>query len=125
MLMVLIIIGVLSVLALGRYGSVKESAFDKEAKANLKLIMAAEKIYRMEAGFYYNSGSTQLAAINGINTQLKLLLSAANNRIWNYHTTVSGGSSCAQATRTLASPDDRTFRMRSTESEPVEGAACP
>ena len=66
LLVVIIIIGILAALALPGFGVSKERVLDKEAKANLALIQAAEKIYKMEAGFYYPSTGTDsvVATIN-------------------------------------------------------------
>ena len=75
-LVVLIIIGILVALALPNFGKTKESALEKEAQANLRLISAAEKIYYMENDFYFTN--TDLATIN---SNLKLSLPAEN---WNY-----------------------------------------
>ena len=49
LLIVIIIIGILASLALPGFGRTKEHVLGKEAQANLKLIAAAEKIYRMES----------------------------------------------------------------------------
>lgn len=124
LVIVIIIIGILATLALVHYGSYKERTLDKEAQANLKLVIAAEKIYRMESGFYYNSGTVQTAAITNINDYLRLLLSTANNRSWNYHTTADATpAACAQATRNDSGT--RTWRMRHDEEAPQEDQACP
>jgi len=123
---VIIIIGILAILALTQYGSYKETALDKEARANLKLMIAAERIYRMTWGGYYPSSN-----MNDINTYLKLFLSTASNRRWDYLATANDVTftTCAQATRNGA--DARTFRMRqtrnpaTTDNDPVAGGSCP
>ncbi len=128
-LTVIIIIGILVLLALSRYGSIKEDTFNKEARANLKLIMAAEKIYRMDTQYYsyYDSGSVQPAAVNNVNTYLRLLLSNASNRAWDYITKADNGVSpatcCVQATRNGTGA--RTWSMNNSQDEPVENGACP
>ena len=123
-IIVILIIGVLVTLAVTQYASYKETTLDKEAKANLKLIIAAEKIYKMETSLYYASGTTQPDAITNINTNLRLLLSTADNRNWDYLTTATAGTSCcAQSTRNGG--DARTFRMRHSENDPVSGSTCP
>jgi hypothetical protein len=84
--------------------------------------MAAEKIYRMEVGGYYGS-----AVIANLNTYLKLMLSTAADRKWNYQTqvdnTVVPAIACTQATRTDTGA--RTWRLRNTEDAPVSGSVCP
>lgn len=95
MLVVIIIIGILAILALSQYGSGKERALDKEAIANLKLVSAAERIYRMEANFYYpytGDSGTGTTGITNINTYLRLSLPAGTNRNWDYYI-YSGGTS--------------------------------
>jgi len=112
----LIIVAILSTLALTNYGSYKERTMDKEAKANLKLIIAAEKIYKLEIGAYY--GTTQIALIN---ENLRLLL-PTDEKNWKYITTVSAGNACAEATR--ATDATKRWKMSNTEDEPGSGA-CP
>jgi len=84
LIFVLVIIGILASLALPNYRNIKEQALDKEAKVNLKLIQAAEKIYRMEVGFYYHSIVCPDNA--GINTNLRLSLPTGSSRSWSYQT---------------------------------------
>jgi prepilin-type N-terminal cleavage/methylation domain-containing protein len=93
LMVVVIIIGVLATLALPAFRGMKERALNKEAMANLKLIQAAERIYRMEYGVYRACGNTGV-----VKTQLKLDLSDQN---WEYRTTVPGGDLDARATRDI------------------------
>lgn len=89
LLIVIIIIGILAAVALPQFNKTKEHALGKEAIANLKLIAAAEKIYRMEnENNYYYPSSGNLTNISDINTNLKLSLTEAN---WDYG--VVGGES--------------------------------
>jgi type II secretory pathway pseudopilin PulG len=124
LIIVIVILGILAILALTQYGSYKETALDKEVKANLKLIMAAEKIYRMWAGGYFPGGSATASNTSDINKYLKLFLSTAPNRSWDYSVTTDNATpaTCSQATRSGATP--RTWRLRNTETEPVTGT-CP
>jgi len=117
-IIVIIILGILATLGLTQFGGARERALDREAQANLKLIIAAAKIYRMEFGGYYAAANTA-----DINANYRLLLPTPANPNWNYSTTVGGASNyCAQATRNIAA--GRTWRMRITEDEPVS-ATCP
>jgi prepilin-type N-terminal cleavage/methylation domain-containing protein len=96
-IVVLIIVGILVTLAISQFGPSRERALGKEAIANLKLIAAAEKIYRIENSFYYpNSGSQTSVSI--INSNLNLFLSEKN---WDYRITdgTSGESFTADADR--------------------------
>jgi prepilin-type N-terminal cleavage/methylation domain-containing protein len=78
---VLIIVGIVSAIGMLNYTNVKERAMGKEAQANLRLIAAAQRIYRMESGFYYPPGGGA-PVISAINDNLRLTL--ANNGDWAY-----------------------------------------
>ena len=96
LLVVIVIIGVLATLGITHYGVIREMAIDREATANLKLIIAANRIYRMETdGQWYTSTD-----VGQINTNLKLSLPAGTDRNWNYASReVAGGVRCADAQR--------------------------
>ncbi|MCM8801490.1 MAG: type II secretion system GspH family protein [Candidatus Omnitrophica bacterium] len=122
-LLELIIIGVILIalvsMATPVFLKTRERALDREAVANLKLIIAAEKIYRMEIKDYYFSSN-----ITDLNTNLKLTLPSGPNRAWNYSTVGSnvGGGVCAQADRVGGI---KTWRMRLNEDNPHENSTCP
>jgi len=78
LLVVIIIIGILAAIALPNFGPMKEQALDKEAIANLKLIRAAERIYRMEINSYVACANT-----SAVNSNLKLAIPTGNPN-WNY-----------------------------------------
>ena len=125
LLVVIIIIGILATLGITHYGGIKEQAIDREAIANLKLMQSAERIYRMEdsnnPAQYYpdpNTGSTWDTA--NINQNLRLSLSAALNRNWNYGCWSNG---CVQAHRNGG--DLRNYRARIGEDDPQPGQTCP
>lgn len=87
-LVVIIIIGILATFGIAQYYPVRERALGKEAIANLKLIAAAEKIYRMEHGKYYPGAiAASEDDVTDINDNLKLLLTETN---WDYE--IAGGS---------------------------------
>ena len=82
LLVVLIIIGILYFLAVPSFVRTRERALDKEAKVTLKLIQAAEKIYRVRIGAYYPpSGVVDLRALNE-----NLTLSVASEA-WDFNIT--------------------------------------
>ncbi len=122
-LSVIIIIAILVALALPRFSTMKERALDKEAKANLKLIQAAEKIYRMEYAVYKSCTDT-----SEINSNLKLFLPTGDNRNWNYTTTTTDGTDLdARAVRyNPPSGWSREFKIDESMEEPccVSGT-CP
>lgn len=91
MMIVIVIIGILAVIALPNFTGMKEKQYEKEAKANLKLIMAAEKIYRMEMGGFTQNLTDETA----INRELKLSLPTATNRVWQYSVSSDGDATCS------------------------------
>jgi prepilin-type N-terminal cleavage/methylation domain-containing protein len=78
LMIVIVIVGVLVTLAINQLYGPREQAFQREAEANLKLIAAAEKIYRMEIGGYMDG--TDATALN---SDLSLMLPASNPQ-WAY-----------------------------------------
>ena len=119
-----IIIGVLATIGIGYFYPSKERTLDREAQANLRLIIAAERIFRMEGGSYYDSGTVQPTATTNINTNLRLVLSSSN---WNYLTKAIVGppvACCAQATRVNGS-DSRTWRINYPAETDPQPLSCP
>jgi len=123
LIVVTIIIGILGTIAVPTFQAAQERAFDNEARANLRLIIAAEKIQRMETDLYYASPAPPASDIGGINDSLHLSIPAAGQ--WGYFTsadnTAPSPTCCAQATRTS---DARTWAMTNTDADPVAGADC-
>jgi hypothetical protein len=105
----------------------KERALDREAKANLKLIQAAEKIYRMEVTWFYPKGET--ADTDGINSFLRLFLPTGEKRNWSYSIPDTGGGSdfSASATRNLDSGHTwyRVFRINKDGDPCCVTGPCP
>lgn len=95
-LIVVVIIGILASLGLPNYNAIKEKSLDKEAKATVSLIQAAEKIYRMEEGSYYPIPPGTVSNIANINSYLRLHLPASATS-WVY--SVSSSAQEARATR--------------------------
>lgn len=118
LLIVIIIIGILASIALPNFAGMKENALNKEAFANLKLIQAAQKIYKMETDRYYVSGGGDNAAIN---QNLKLSLPAGANRNWTYAT---GANGCGIATRNGDNYRD-WFLNINDEGDPRSTGNCP
>jgi prepilin-type N-terminal cleavage/methylation domain-containing protein len=114
LVVVLVIIGVLATLGIAPYNMYRENALDREAEGNLALIIAAEKVYRMERQAFYIEASEAL-----LNTNLRLFLPVTNMN-WDYFTTQSAAAlpvCCAQATRA-----GRNWRLCTNGNEPVKGA---
>ena len=147
LLIVIIIIGILASLALPGFGRTKEHVLGKEAQANLKLIAAAEKIYRMESEdqAYVDcdcscSGSDSgccnyeppqtSSDTPGCNYKLTLSLNPNN---WTYSVTdasTSAFTAVADRTDTAASPYNEciyTLTSDDTDGEPDpnDTTKCP
>jgi len=120
LLVVIIIIAILAALAMPGFGTAKERTLDKEAKANLALIQAAEKIYRMEAGVYYPTSGSE-SNVTNINTNLRVSLPTAGQS-WNY--LVNTGSTQITATRNVSG--GRVWTLTYTGDTPsCSGSLCP
>lgn len=91
MIVVVVIIAVLVAIAIPAYIKTQERAFDKDAVGSLKLIQAAEKIYRLEAGHYYPPSGSQSDPAT-INTNLKLGLPVSSPK-WTYTANSTGNTS--------------------------------
>jgi prepilin-type N-terminal cleavage/methylation domain-containing protein len=115
LVVVLVILSVLATFSFVHYSAYQERSMDNEAEANLNLIIAAERVYRMEKGTYYVSGSEA-----NLNTNLRLFLQTASMK-WDYLTVQNGAGlvCCAQATRTVAPV--RTWRLCTNGNVPVSG----
>lgn len=113
-IIVLIIVGIMVTFAMPQFSKTRERAFDNEAKANLRLMQAAEKIYKMEIGGYYGPSNV----IAAINTNLKLSLPGTSK--WNYSVAASGDSAAARA------GGARTWSLAIGADDPAcVGAGCP
>ncbi len=126
-IIVIIIIAILAALALPGFDVTKERTLDKEAKANLLLIQAAEKIYKMEQGTLYPSDATATNVISDINSYLKLSLPASQVN-WTYgldNTVVAS----EKGTATRVSAGGRTwtilFPSGSSDIPTCAGTGCP
>ena len=118
---VILIIGILATIAIPRYITIQEQSLDNEAKANLKLIRAAEKIYYMEQNSYYPPSGSQ-SNIDAINLNLKLVLSSGSNRNWNY---IVWSTGCSRSTRNETNGRSWFLTINDTDGEPNSGAGCP
>ena len=121
---VLLSVGVLSTLAITHYFSQNERLMDKEALASLKLLQSAQRIYLMDYGVYYPTGSsTSGTDIADINQNLKVLLTEGDptNKKWDY-VTYSGGA--LGAGTSTAARSGRTWRMSINASNATCTGSC-
>lgn len=119
LLITVMVIGILTTIGLVNYGIFKERTLNKEAESDLRLIMAAEKIFHMENNQYLASDSNQ-----DINNSFKLMLPTSADtkyRPWDYATFAPDADHCcAQATRTAGS-DIRSWHLDYDEDEVLVG----
>ena len=124
-LVVIIIIGILASLGTISYSGVRERAIGKEAKANLRLIAAAEKIYRMEYGFFYPSTGNETLLTN-INSFLRLSLTARN---WDYSinpaNTIAFTAYADRSTTTGTGSDCKYKINEGTDLPIIDSGICP
>jgi len=125
MLVVLLILAILVALTLPQFNTLRERGLAREAKANLKLISVAEKIYRMRLATYYPSSDWTDNNPTTISTFLKVNITQTN---WLY--SIAGGAD------TFTAYADRngtggyfdcvySVTTSSTDSEPTANSACP
>jgi len=129
LILVVVVVTILATIAVPNYAKSKRKAIAKEAISNLKLIAAAERIYRMENDFYVSSCScsdsaTCAAESTGCNALLKLMLNTTN---WEY--SVSGSTTAVTATATYKANSTCTYSIASSDfnADPVKsgGSSCP
>ncbi len=119
-LTVVLIIGILIALALPRFGTMKERALDKEAGANLKLIQAAEKIYRMEIGVFWPDSGT--ATTPSLNTNLRLDLPTRN---WTYQASSNSGDPPLDVQAARSDPPSGWNRTYYIDQDDEDACCCP
>ncbi len=84
LLLAVVIIGILAGISIPNYNKAKERALGKIARANLKLMAAAEKVYKMDYGVYRGCPCENIDECNepvGCNTVLRLNLDTES---WTY-----------------------------------------
>ncbi len=105
-LVTLIMIAFIISLTMPSYNRLQERSKDKEALSSLKRIQETQGFLAGEINSYYPSAAS-VSTINSININLRLALSTASTRDWNY-TVYSNG--CGRATR--ISSDTRNWYLR-------------
>ncbi len=126
LIIVLVIVAILAGIALPNFMAMKERTLGREAIASLRLMIAANRVYRMESGFYYpfipagTSASENDATL--INNNLRLSLTENN---WDY-SILSSTLPCSNATA-IRSVTGCIYTLNTTSAtgEPEPSAACP
>ena len=119
-IVVIIIIGILATLAVTQYTPVRERAVGREAVSTLRLIAAAERIYRMEIGSFYPSPNTTVSVPKDINDNLKVSVNANN---WDYAiSSTSSSDFSATANRVTGTGCKHSIDENGNE---IPTASCP
>jgi len=97
---VVIVIGILASFALPQYAKIKQRSLDEEAKTTLSMIMAAERMYKIENSVFC-APPAACNSIDDINSSLSLSLDEIGVGNWDYRVsstdTTSYQSCCVQA----------------------------
>lgn len=124
LIVVIIIIGILAGIVVPNYNQARERAMDKQAKAILSLIRAAQRNYKMETGIYY-PGSNTVTDLNTINANLNTDI--ANDGNWGYF--VTGGSGFTSYVTRNAGGYSRQWTITNNAVNatctPIGGGGCP
>ena len=125
-LVVVVIIATLAALAWPNYLSIKEKTLNREAKASLALIRAAEKIYRLEQGFYYPYLAST-SNVSDVNSFLKLSLPDSASVSWSISLNSTAAPEFGTATRNGVGVDGRVWRheFQNEDSTCSGGSYCP
>lgn len=115
---VLVVLGILVTLAIGQFSGSKEQALKKEALANLKLIAAAEKIYKLETATYVDQ-----AGSSAVNTNLKLSLPITNPS-WNYKVTGSNVTAFTAKAGRVKDSNTTVYCINQSTEDAWGGSGC-
>jgi len=82
LIIVIVVVAILTAFLIPGFRQGRENALNREARAMLKLVQAAEKMYRLEIGWYVPCADTAAC-----NTQLNLDLTDNVPNEWDYNVT--------------------------------------
>lgn len=118
---VMAIIAILVSFGVPVYTRATERAKDNEAKANLMLILAAERMYLADNGTYFAPGGV-VTDIGIINQNLHLNL---NENLWDYAITIDGGLACNVFASRSSAGFNRLYHIDNTLTEVRCIGSCP
>lgn len=122
LIVVVIVLGVLVAFAVPQYARSKEKALDNEAKGYLVLIQAAENLYKIENGSFYESSDHE-ELNDKLSVSLPLEPTPPQKLKWIYKTNVSTTATpatvCVDALRN--GDNKRSWHMMDTDSTPSAG----
>lgn len=115
-IIVIVILGIMASAVGVSFTNSFNRAADQEASTKLDMIIAAEEIYRMNAGKYFVGSTSELNA----NLNLQLPDDPASN--WAYRVLIDGSVYCAQAL--LVNRGTGCFQL-CTDDQAPEKFTCP
>lgn len=115
-----IIIGIMAMIAMPAYQITREHTLGNEARANIRLVAAAERIYSMELGGVYPPSGTESSAANILNN----LRVSLNENNWDYSITGGANSYTVTADRTLG-PWSNCVYQSVNGADPPTASNCP
>ncbi|MFH1691691.1 MAG: type II secretion system protein [Candidatus Omnitrophota bacterium] len=118
LMIVVVIVGILTSLAIPNFTAAKEKTLDKEAIAAMHLIKVAERQYRLATNLYWPTTAVTNTNINQINGNLSLLLSSSN---WVYEVRGAAGGATFRARATRLG---RNWTINNTLIDPLCSGAC-
>ncbi|MFA5177374.1 MAG: type II secretion system protein [Candidatus Omnitrophota bacterium] len=122
LLSVVTIIVTLVLIMIPNYNKARNRALNKEVIFNLKLIAAAERLYKIEQTAYYPPLTGTQTGAATLNADLKLKL---NEKNWSY--SVDKGVTTANVTTAKGSRGGCVYTIDSSSNftgEPSKGAGC-
>jgi len=119
-IVVAIIIGIMAMIAMPAYQVAREHTLGNEARANIRLVAAAERIYSMELGGVYPSNTTESNPA-AILSNLRVDLKETN---WDYSVTGAGGSYTVTADRN-AGPWSNCVYQNVDGADAITATNCP
>lgn len=121
---VAIIIGILAMIAMPAYQVTREHTLGNEARANLRLIAAAERIYTMELGGAYPPSGNNITVPATILTNLRVTLNEIN---WDYSIAGTGGSNYTATADRVGTGGflDCQYQTVNGADPPTSNASCP
>ncbi|MFH0877902.1 MAG: prepilin-type N-terminal cleavage/methylation domain-containing protein [Candidatus Omnitrophota bacterium] len=118
LVIVIVIIGILSAIAIPNYNAAREKSFDSEARSALRIIRAANQQYFSQTTNYYPSSGV-VSSLPTINNILTIDISPGR---WTYSIERLGTGGF----RVRASRSGRTWEVTDIQNEPTcfPGASC-
>ncbi len=121
LIIVVVIISMLLTLATVSYMGIQEESLNKDCKAALRVMRAAEMSHKIDMGTYYPLAGSD-PNIATINSNLKVSLPSAANRSWDYEVWSTG---CVRATRNGGDGRSWYLTIDDADDTPDAGAGCP